>query len=108
MREAFIAMDANQDGQLTAKEIREGMTKAGLKEIPHDLEEIIKQVDSDGSGVIDYSEFLAATLDVKVYLQEENVWAEFRAFDLNGDGKISPAELKEVLKDESIAREFGE
>ena len=28
------------------------------------------QADTDGSGVIDYTEFLAATLDKKVYVQE--------------------------------------
>ena len=27
------------------------------------------QADTDGSGVIDYTEFLAATLDKKVYVQ---------------------------------------
>lgn len=38
---------------------------AGLKDVPEDLMDIMKQVDSDGSGVIDYTEFLAATLDSK-------------------------------------------
>lgn len=108
MRDAFLAMDENQDGQLTVAEVRKGMFKAGFKDIPPDLEQIMKEVDSDGSGVIDYSEFLAATLDVKTYIQEENVWAAFRAFDLNGDGKISPEELNEVLKDPTVQAEFGE
>jgi len=108
MRAAFLAMDENQDGQLTVSEIRKGMQSAGITEIPADLEEIIKAVDSDGSGVIDYSEFLATTLDKKTYLQEENVWAAFRAFDLNGDGRISQEELREVFKDEHVQAEFGE
>merc|ERR1711957_483648 len=96
------------DGQLTVTEVRKGMEKAGLTDIPADLEEILKQVDSDGSGVIDYSEFLAATLETKYYLQEENVWAAFQRFDLNGDGKISPEELAEVLNDPAVKKEFGE
>lgn len=37
--------------------------RTGLKDIPDDLMDIMTQVDSDGSGVIDYTEFLAATLD---------------------------------------------
>jgi len=106
-RKVFTAMDADGDGQLTVTEVRKGMEKAGLTDIPADLEEILKQVDSDGSGVIDYSEFLAATLETKLYLQEENVWAAFRKFDLNGDGKISPEELAEVLKDPEVLKEFG-
>lgn len=105
LRETFLAMDRNQDGQLTIEELRSGLDAAGL-ELP-DLDSIIQEMDSDGSGVIDYSEFLSATLDRKQYLQEENVWAAFRAFDLNGDGKISKEELSEVLRDESVVREFG-
>lgn len=30
---------------------------------------LLAQADTDGSGVIDYTEFLAATLDKKVYVQ---------------------------------------
>lgn len=33
------------------------------------------------SGVIDYTEFLAATLDKNVYQKEEACWAAFRVFD---------------------------
>ena len=32
------------------------------------------QADTDGSGVIDYTEFLAATLDKKVYVQVGIFW----------------------------------
>lgn len=33
--------------------------------LPADLEEIMRDVDSDGSGAIDYTEFIAATIDKK-------------------------------------------
>merc|ERR1719359_573110 len=85
LRETFMALDDNGDGLLTAQEMKEGMQKAGLKEIPPDIQQIMEQVDSDGSGVIDYTEFLAATLDKRVYVQEDVCWQAFRAFDLNDD-----------------------
>merc|ERR1711870_21441 len=53
--------------------------------------------DSDGSGQIDYTEFLAATLDKRLYMQEDVCWSAFRLFDRNGDGKISLDELRQVL-----------
>merc|ERR1712217_735015 len=63
LRDTFMALDGNGDGLLTAVEMREGLTQAGLKDIPADLQQIMEDIDTDGSGVIDYTEFLAATLD---------------------------------------------
>jgi len=102
LREVFMQLDGNGDGLLTAAEMKDGLTKAGLKEIPPDLQQILEDVDSDGSGVIDYTEFLAATLDKRAYLQEDVCWSAFRLFDKNGDGKISPEELRSVLENEEV------
>merc|ERR1712151_777968 len=107
LREMFMSLDKNGDGLLTATEMKEGLAKAGLKDIPADLQQIMEEVDSDGSGVIDYTEFLAATLDKKVYMKEDVCWSAFRVFDRNGDGKISPEELKAVLGDEDVAAQVG-
>merc|ERR1740120_374174 len=106
LRETFIALDGNGDGLLTAAEMREGLAKAGLKDIPADLQQIMEDVDSDGSGVIDYTEFLAATLDKRSYVKEDVCWSAFRLFDKNGDGSISKEEMRLVLEDgdvESVA-----
>merc|ERR1712187_798174 len=102
LRETFMHLDGNGDGKLTVNEMKEGIQKAGLKEIPHDLQQIMEDVDSDGSGVIDYTEFLAATLDKRVYMKEDVCWSAFRVFDRNGDGKISKEELKQVLGDDTV------
>merc|ERR1711972_639656 len=52
LRDTFMQLDHNGDGLLTVKELKEGLEKAGLKEIPEDLQQILQDVDSDGSGVI--------------------------------------------------------
>lgn len=102
LRDIFIALDNNGDGLLSVVEMKEGLLKSGLKEIPADLQQIMDGIDSDGSGVIDYTEFLAATLDKKVYMAEDVCWQAFRIFDLNGDGKIDKAEIAHVLNDGDV------
>eukprot|EP00923_Selenidium_pygospionis_P059869 GHVN01105399.1.p1 GENE.GHVN01105399.1~~GHVN01105399.1.p1 ORF type:complete len:269 (-),score=38.08 GHVN01105399.1:729-1535(-) len=97
LKDIFMALDVNKDGTLTAVEVREGLAKSGLKDVPTDLELLMQEVDSDGSGVIDYTEFIAAALDKHQYIQEDVCWAAFRRFDLDGNGKITADELLKVL-----------
>ena len=44
LKEMFIALDADNDGTLTVEEMRQGMAKAGIKDIPPNLMEIMKEV----------------------------------------------------------------
>jgi calcium-dependent protein kinase len=97
LRETFLSLDSNGDGLLTLSELKEGLSQAGVTELPHDLKQIMEGIDADGSGVIDYTEFLAATIEKRQYIQEDVCWTAFRVFDMNGDGKITPNELRMVL-----------
>lgn len=108
LKEAFLAMDDNGDGTLTVNEIRAGMKNAGLKDIPADLETLLHDIDSDGSGVIDYTEFVAASLDRRQYIQENLCWAAFRVFDLDNNGKISPEELLQVMGSGEVQGVFNQ
>merc|ERR1712097_131961 len=74
-----------------------------------DLKVILKSLDTDGSGCIEYSEFIAATMDRAAYTQETALWAAFRVFDLDNDGVITKDELKKVLQtDASVAAALKE
>lgn len=96
LRSMFEQLDENNDGTLTIQEIQESLTKYEAT-MPPDLVEIIRNLDTDGSGSIDYTEFIAATLTQKMYLKKEVVWCAFRQFDKDGDGTITAKELAEVL-----------
>mmetsp|Transcript_54394 Transcript_54394/g.126956 ORF Transcript_54394/g.126956 Transcript_54394/m.126956 type:complete len:510 (-) Transcript_54394:148-1677(-) len=107
LRETFVAFDTNGDGILTIAELKDGLAKSGLKEIPQDLQAVMEAVDSDASGAIDYTEFIAAMMRSKTYQQDDLCWQAFKMFDKNGDGKISPAEVREVLSGGTVEEAMG-
>eukprot|EP00744_Colponema_vietnamica_P002349 GILI01003701.1.p1 GENE.GILI01003701.1~~GILI01003701.1.p1 ORF type:complete len:490 (-),score=178.72 GILI01003701.1:255-1679(-) len=97
LRKVFLSLDKNNDGILTVAELQEGLATLGQSTVLDEVQRIMAGVDADGSGSIDYTEFLAATIEKHVYLQEEKLHAAFRMFDKDGSGKITAAELKAVL-----------
>ena len=96
LKEIFMNLDKNKDGTLTLEEIKEGIEQ--LKDSNINAEEIFKSIDTDSSGVINYTEFLAATIDKKVYLKEERLYEAFKAFDTDSSGKISAQEIIKIMK----------
>jgi len=101
LKSMFFSMDKNSDGTLTVLEIEKALSEAGV-DVPDDIHQLLQQVDTDGSGVVDYTEFLAATLDKKVYAQEDMVWNAFKKFDINNNGTIDAKELELVLGDDTV------
>ena len=55
-------------------------------------------VDSDGSGQIEFQEFLVAALDHEKLISHANLTAAFNAFDINGNGQINGEEILTILK----------
>lgn len=98
LQQTFLALDVNRDGTLTAVEIKQGIEKQKLA-LPVDLDSVLANLDTDGSGVIDYTEFIAATLSVKQYTQESVLWTAFRVFDRDNSGSITRDEMMDVLND---------
>jgi calcium-dependent protein kinase len=106
LKKIFTSVDVNGDGTLTVAEVRAGLEKSGIA-LPADFDSMIAEIDSDGSGSIDYMEFIAATMDRKLYNQREVCWRAFSVFDRDGNGKISIAEFAQVLQDDSVQRKIG-
>jgi len=59
-----------------------------------EVDRIMSVADIDGSGEIDYSEWLVGTLNKKNLITDENLEKAFRYFDKDMSGVISIDELK--------------
>lgn len=101
LKKLFKGLDKNHDGMLSDTEIKTAIAdikaQGGYTFDPEALQGYLSKLDTDGSGKIDWSEFLASMLDKKNYSDENALWKAFRKFDLDGDGQITKAELKKIL-----------
>jgi len=98
LKDAFLAFDKNGDGRLTRDEMSKGLREAGFDDEAY-IKSIVDQMDTDGSGEIEYNEFLTGCLDRNIAQNKAVFWQLFNSFDLNGDGKISRSELAQVVKE---------
>ena len=60
LKTLFLELDVNGDGSLTIEELAKGLQES---QNGQHLIDILKSADTDGSGEINYTEFLAATMD---------------------------------------------
>ncbi|XAR57981.1 Non-specific serine/threonine protein kinase [Bertholletia excelsa] len=101
LRDQFDAIDVDKNGTISLEEMRQALAK----DVPWKVKEpcvveILEAIDSNTDGLVDFTEFVAATLHVH-QLEEHNseIWqqrslAAFEKFDVNGDGYITAEEIK--------------
>mmetsp|Transcript_30485 Transcript_30485/g.67079 ORF Transcript_30485/g.67079 Transcript_30485/m.67079 type:complete len:369 (-) Transcript_30485:139-1245(-) len=105
LKDTFSSLDVNKDGVVTLQELQTGIEKFGID--VHELQDFMDAMDTDGNGYIEYTEFLAASLDKKHYAEEKICWAAFQVFDRDNSGEISREELVKVLDDSTVAMVLG-
>merc|ERR1712173_411860 len=97
-KEAFSLFDKDGDGTISTKELGTVMNSLGQKPTPQELENMIKEVDTDGNGEIDFDEFLAMMAKkLQESDLEEDIREAFRVFDVNCTGTISTLELRHIM-----------
>ena len=101
LKKAFEAFDICKDGQITYQELRQGLLQLKTHKLnDNDIIQLFKSIDVDQNGKIDYTEFLAATIQKINYLKNERLYEAFCMFDKNKSGTITKEELLEALKAE--------
>merc|ERR1712048_593160 len=95
MNEKFRQYDSSGDGRLCHSEIREVLEDVGIT--GEEMELIIESLDSDHSGVIEYSEFISGSLDLASDQVRQHLRVAFDVFDLDNSGKLTLQELRQVL-----------
>ena len=96
---AFNVYDKEQKGEIPTSLLGTVMKNLGHNLKPEQLAECIEAVDGDGSGAIDFDEFLALMAKKTKEAEDEMELREaFRVFDTKNLGVIDISDLKIIFK----------
>jgi calcium-dependent protein kinase len=73
LKELFRSIDADGSGTITVGELRNALAAWGHKISEDELSSVMAVADVSGDGLIDYNEFVAATLHVSKLEKEETL-----------------------------------
>ena len=97
LTEQFELIDIDKTGYITPGELSQALADAGNILNAKQVESIVKNIDYYGNKKINYSEFIAATLDCHKFLTKERLWILFKHFDTDNTNYITHGNLKEAL-----------
>jgi calmodulin len=96
---AFKAYDKEGKGEIPSSMLGTVMKNLGHNLKPDQLQEAIEAVDADGSGWIDFDEFLSLMARKTKEAEDEQEFREaFRVFDKGNKGQIETGDLKVIFK----------
>ncbi|KAI9999175.1 hypothetical protein PInf_003994 [Phytophthora infestans] len=105
LKNQFMAIDTDGNGVITVSELAEALRDTGLGMIEEEVLELVKGIDIDGDGLVDYPEFLAATMKRNLANQKEHLINAFNYFDTTNTGHITKADLVQFMGSEEQAQE---
>merc|ERR1719395_318055 len=113
-KEAFALFDKDGDGTITTKELGTVMRSLGQNPTEAELHDMINEVDADGNGTIDFTEFLSLMArkmkdtdteeelrhvmpNLGEKLTDEEVDEMIREADIDGDGQVNYDEFVKMM-----------
>eukprot|EP00806_Schmidingerella_arcuata_P008348 Macronucleus_8695.p1 GENE.Macronucleus_8695~~Macronucleus_8695.p1 ORF type:complete len:115 (+),score=34.34 Macronucleus_8695:1-345(+) len=75
------------------------MHELGLKASENDVDDLLKEFDTDNNGAIDYNEFVVMMASsMKAAQEQDQILESFRIFDFNNQKSFGAEELEKVCE----------
>ena len=95
---AFELFDKDRDGAINNKELGTVMRNLGQNPSEEELKQLIREVDLNGNGTIDFKEFMCLMVKkMKDNDFDEELQEAFKVFDRDQNGYISSHELRHTM-----------
>jgi len=102
LRKAFDMFDRDKKGCIHTNMVATILRTLGQNFEEKDLKELIEEIDIDGSGELEFDEFLTLTarylVDEDSEAMQEELREAFRMYDKEGNGYINVSALREILR----------
>ncbi|XP_041360739.1 calmodulin-beta-like [Gigantopelta aegis] len=103
LQQAFELFDKNQDGKISSEELGCVLRTLGYDYSQTEVEEMIKNADTNENGFVEYDEFISlmtrwSTNQGPNPEQEDKFMETFKVFDMDGNGYIDKHELRYVMR----------
>lgn len=103
IKAVFDSFDKDGNKSISSKELGAVMKACGQNLSKDQLDNLMKAVDTNNSGCIDFSEFctmMVSAMNAKP--SEDDMLEAFKACDKDGNGYLSKSEIKTVMADLNI------
>ncbi|XP_023347175.1 neo-calmodulin [Eurytemora carolleeae] len=95
----FNRFDEDEDGVVSCKEVGKILRNLGYNPSDAELQEMIRLADKDGSGALDFPEFLNMMKErIKEQNEDDDIKNAFKLFDTDGNGYIDRKELRVMMR----------
>lgn len=90
----FRLSDKNNDNLFCKEEFQQALQKAEINIPPKKVEHYFSNLDVNGDGSVDYTEFMAFAAQEEILFEKQKLKAAFDAFDWSNTGAITAEDLK--------------
>ena len=105
LNKIFCKIDRNSDWKITRGELYNAYKDAGIYMSEEDIEKVIKSIDFDMNGIIDYEEFIRTCIPKDKLFTDENLENAFLLFDTEKKGFITPSEIIDFIQEKKNINE---
>lgn len=96
----FYQIDEDGDGKIAKNELFNGLNELLEKKLSkEEFEEIYKNIDLNNSGLIDYEEFVVASVTKNIFMRDNILRTAFYFFDKDNSGEITFDEIEIMFKE---------
>ncbi|XP_074562930.1 calcium-dependent protein kinase 2-like [Curcuma longa] len=78
LKQMFSNMDTDKNGTITYEELKTGLARLGSKLSEAEIKQLVEAADVDGSGSIDYIEFITTTMHWHKLERDEHLYKAFQ------------------------------